>query len=432
MSFKKTFCPSPWFHIRINNGGNYEFCRWGKLSDESRVNFIHNIKNQSPVDYFQNTLAPLRQQMLNGQPIAECADCHTMEKHGKVSGRQRQLLKVGVMEPYFEKSLASSPMVSDFAYSDLNEGKTTRNVTDWQIDLGNYCNGACVFCTPRNSSRLAQDYKALGLIDELPPSSWCDNPVLLQKFINDLISSKNLAYLHFIGGETVITPGFKTILTALVNSGQSKDITVGFTTNLLVWSEPIINLLTQFKQVNLGLSIETLTPVNDYVRWPCEYNQTRIVLDRWVSEAKQRNWLTQLRITPTCLTIKDLHTVYDYAWEHGTAVESCNFLHQPEFLRINVLPKNILTQAKQNLSHWIDQHQIEINEQIINTRDPNMYQAQLLQDAQSYLAFIDSTEDESFRLPELIKYLKLLESKRNNSVLDYLPEYETLFRSAGY
>ena len=47
----------------------------------------------------------------------------------------------------------------------------------------------------------------------------------------------------------------------------------------------------------------------------------------------------QLRITPTCLSVHELHTVYDYAWQNMIAVESCNFLYRPEYLRIGVLPE---------------------------------------------------------------------------------------------
>ena len=419
--------------MRINNSGSYEYCRWkNNPQSKDRVDFVHNIRSQDPQDYFKNTMSQVRSDLLNGQAYPGCRDCYIMEEHDKVSGRQRQLLKVGIMENYFEKSLASSPFITAFDYSHQHSGLTNKSVTDWQIDLGNYCNGACIFCNPESSSRLAQEYLSLNFIDQLPPTSWCNDPELLQKFINSLITNNDLKYLHFIGGETVITPGFKKILKALVDSGQSKKITIGFTTNLLTWSNSLNELLVQFERVNLGLSIETLTPVNDYVRWPCVQAETLDLLDRWVNLGKKQNWLTQLRITPTCLTIKDLWTVYDYAWQHNLAVESCNFLYRPECLRINVLPKDHLAQAKLNLSSWVNQHQVKLTGKIINTRDPVQAQEQILQDALSYLNFIDATHDESFRLPDLVDYLKLLESNRKNTILDYLPEYEELFRSAGY
>jgi hypothetical protein len=355
-----------------------------------------------------------------------------MEQHSKPSGRQRQLLKVGVQDKYFEKSLAGSPLRSAFDYSNNNQGNTTRTVTDWQIDLGNYCNGACVFCNPENSSTLATEFKRIGLIDQVPPPSWCDDPALLDRFVTDLISSPNLQYLHFLGGETVITPGFKKILSALVNADLAKNISIGFTTNLTVWSDSVVELLKKFQQVNLGMSIETLTPVNDYVRYPSQQTRTRELLDRWTQLGQQHGWLIQLRLTPTCLTVHDLTTVYEYAWNHGTSVESCNFIDRPEFFRISVLPKLYRDTAVLTLRSWIVAHPVDVHDQIINTRDPNMAQKQIVQDATSYLHYLESAEDESNRLPDLVVYLKQLETSRGNSILTYLPQYEDLFRSAGY
>lgn len=432
MSLEKNFCPSPWFHIRINNLGTYEYCRWQTQSDKIRHNLQQNIAHLTPLHYFQHTMAPIRQQLLAGESPRGCSDCQLMEQHGKVSGRQRQLLKAGIQQKYFAKSLASSPLRSAFDHSFANQGSTTRTVTDWQIDLGNYCNSACVFCKPEFSSRLATEFKQLGLIDLVPPASWCDDAELLQTFIDDLVASPDLVYLHFIGGETTITPAFKTILVALIKAELHKKVNLGFTTNLTVWPQDVIDLLMQFDCIHLGLSLETLTPINDYARWPSQQQQTRELLDRWVSLARTHDWLVQLRITPSCLTIHELHTVYDYAWQHALTVESCNFIEEPRYFRINVLPVEQRQQALANLETWVKNHCIEPTAQIINTRDPNIARVQMRQDAESYISYLKSEPDESFRLPDLVEYLKLLEQRRGNSILDYLPQYENIFRSAGY
>lgn len=432
MPFKDTFCPSPWFHIRITNSGTYEPCRWMAKTDETRVDFARNIRSKTFTDYFQKDMSMFRLELLNGQSPKICNTCKVMEQHGKPSGRQRQLLKIGVLEQHFEKSLASSPMRPAFDHSWHNQGATDRMPTDWQIDLGNYCNGACVFCDPESSSTLATEFVKLGLAEKTPPPSWCDNPDQLDKFISELSSSANLQYLHFIGGETVITPGFKKILARLVESGLASQVTIGFTTNLTVWSDPVVELLKKFKQVNLGMSVETLTAVNDYVRYPSQQAKTQQLLDRWIALGQQQSWLMQLRLTPTCLTIQDLHTVYDYAWVNEISVESCNFLYKPEFLRISVLPKSLRKTVSQVLKKWVDQHAGSQQQQIVNTRDPNQARSQIVQDAESYLHYLESAEDESHRLPDLVKYLKLLESSRGNNILNYLPEYEELFRSHGY
>ena len=418
--------------MRITNSGTYESCRCQVKDGSSRVNFDNSIQTVSPLTYFQKNMSELRTAFLAGHAPTMCRDCYTMEQHGKTSGRQRQLLKVGVLEQYFEKSLASSTLRSAFDYTASNHGKTNKTVTDWQIDLGNYCNGACVFCNPESSSSLATEFKRIGLIDQIPPTAWCDDPELLNRFVTDLVQSPNLQYLHFLGGETVITPGFKKILSALVDAGLAKHITIGFTTNLNVWSESVVELLTQFHQVNLGMSIETLTPVNDYVRYPSQQTRTRELLDRWVALGHKQGWLIQLRITPTCLTVHELTTVYDYAWQHSAAVESCNFINQPEFLRISVLPGYQRELAAKTIRSWVDSHPVADCNQIVNTRDPNFAQQQIVQDACSYLNYLESAPDESDRLPYLVAYLKQLEASRGNSILTYLPQYEDLFRSAGY
>ena len=97
-----------------------------------------------------------------------------------------------------------------------------------------------------------------------------------------------------------------------------------------------------------------------------------------------------------------------------------------------MLPKTQLNNVKNKLNDWVNNHQVKHTKQIINTRDPNTAFEQIVQDAQSYVNLIENSQDETFRLPELVQYLKKLESNRHNSILDYIPEYEELFRSVGY
>jgi len=429
MSFEDNFCPSPWFHARITNNGYFEYCRWADKKRNQRDQ-TPNIRDISPAEYFHNHLASLRTQMLNGNTVLGCVECHNMEKYGKVSGRQKQLLKIGVLPDQFDKSLASSPWVDIFEQTINNHGKVDLLPVDWQVDLGNYCNSACLFCYPEASSKLANEWVKLGLIPVAPPVAWCNDTKLLQRFLDSIDRTPKLRYLHFIGGETIITPAFKTILQHLVDRKRT-NISIGFTTNLTVWDESINNLLVQFEEVNLGLSIECLHPVNDYLRWPSEFNTTREYLSRWVKLAKQHNWLTQMRITPTIFSVLHLDTIYEYAYQFGIAVESCDFLDEPKYMRPTVLPKVEKQNAINNLKLWVNQCQ-DSESKVINTRNPEFFKRQTVQDAKSYINYLENAPDESHRLPDLIDYIKLMESNRNNSILDYLPEYEEFLRAAGY
>ena len=424
MRLKDNFCPSPWLHMRINNSGHYEYCRWA-VKDQ-RYHYPH-ISTTPPEEFFQQHMSPIRRQLLDGESPLGCAECLHVDQHHKISGRQRQLLKIGVRLEQFEKTMASSPWATEFAKGE----QTSQMPQDWQIDLGNYCNGACVFCSPHSSSRLATEFKKIGIAHQTPRPNWTDTPELVQKLIDTLIASPHIQYLHFIGGETLITPAFKTILEALIGAGLNRTATIGFTTNLGVWRDDVVDLLTQFQGVNLGMSAESFEIINDYVRYPVCLPTMFEILDKWIELGRKQDWLLQFRLTPTVLTVGHMLGIYEYAWQHNIAVESCNFLNQPEFMRPAVLPLVYRQQVLDDIDAWLKKHAVD-NEVVVNTRDPNKAKQQIVQDLQSYVNYLEQEPDQSWRLPDLVVYLKQLESNRGNSILTYLPEYEEFFRTAGY
>jgi sulfatase maturation enzyme AslB (radical SAM superfamily) len=421
---KNNFCSSPWYHMRITNSGELRYCRFA--IDHSRPN--SNIRDQEPLVFFQNTMSSLRQQMLAGDRPEGCRECHVMEQHSKVSGRQRQLLKTGVRLDDFEKTMASSPWVQVWQNSDQNLDLAPQ---DWQVDLGNYCNSACVFCTPEDSSRLAHQHRQLGILKSSTPINWTDDAALVDRFLAMLEQSPRLKYMHFIGGETLITPAFGTILEKIVGLGRANEITVGFTTNLTVWPQEIVDLLCEFQSVNLNVSIESLDRVNDYVRWPSQIDDVRNILDRWLNLASQQNWLPTVRVTPTALSIHRVKTVYDFSIKHNINVESCNFLYRPQFMRPTVLPISIRHEIADDLDAWVQAQGLQ-GRQVLNLRHPDYRSLAALQDAASYVEYLRHAPDESEMLPELVNYLRLLDGYRDISVFDYVPQYENLFRTAGY
>ena len=411
--------------MRITPNGQMKFCRWSHMDQHTPV-----IGQTHPLTFFQQNMAPIREAMLAGQTLAECNDCYVMEKYGKVSGRQRQLLKTGITITDFAKSCTSSPFASEFEKS-LQQGRTDLLPLDWQIDLGNHCNSACVFCSPESSSRLASEFYRIGFIDRLPVLNWTEDPQQIDTLIDLLSKTSGLAYLHFLGGETVITPGFKKILQALVKQDFRNKITVGFTTNLTVWDDEINQLLCEFKQVHLGMSIESMTRVNDYVRYPSNIQSVTETMHRWIELSRVQGWIPTIRTTPTVLTAGELLDVYKFASAAQVGIESCNFLDNPRVLRMSVLPLDMRKRISEQLKNWIENQTLN-KVMVINTRDPNQTQQSILQDIVSYINYLEQSPDETHLLPDTIRYLKKLDQSRGNCVLDYLPEYEELFRSAGY
>jgi hypothetical protein len=415
--------------MRINNSGHYEYCRWA--NKENRVAHS-NLKTETPIKFFQNGMSEFRASLLNGEQPTTCKECYTQDTHKKVSGRQRQLLKVGVQVDRFVQTMLSSPWLGEFEHSKLHNGDTTQLPQDWQIDLGNFCNSGCVFCNPFSSSWIAAEYKRIGLIEKIPKGFWAEDPDQLATFVDAIKQSKRLAYLHFIGGETLITPAFKVILTELIKQNLHTELTIGFTTNLTVWRQDIVDLLVQFKSVNFGASVECFHSLNDYLRYQSNIETVEKLLEQWLEVANEHNWIKSLRITPTLFSVWHLDTVYEYARRHQMIVESCNFLEDPTFMRPSVLPGSYRQQVIAKLQTWINSSVGSTDNKIINVRNMNLFEDQLVQDASSYINYLTDHEYETHRLPDLVQFLKTIEQSRGNKILDYIPEYEELLRSAGY
>ena len=133
MSFENTFCSSPWFHMEINNVGIYRYCRWA--DDSAIAPPYFSIRDTSPDDFFQHKLVALRKQLLAGGTIAGCQQCHEMERHHKVSGRQKQLLKIGVSVDNFSKTMLSSPWVSKLTDAEIRKGSYAGKFYDLILEL---------------------------------------------------------------------------------------------------------------------------------------------------------------------------------------------------------------------------------------------------------------------------------------------------------
>lgn len=436
MDFSETFCSSPWFSMRIHPNGDYGFCRWGNTTIErwnKSTNKKYNIKNTDPFDYFQNHMSEIRYDLLSGKKIEICQDCHLMEHHGKISGRKKQLLKTGIDTEYFNKSLLSSPWFFEFDKSYENNGCTNQLPVDWQIDLGNYCNSGCIFCNPESSSRLHSEFKKIGIPINGTPSNWSNDPILVDKLINGLKQIKNLRYIHFIGGEPLIMPSFEKILNELIKAGINKTVSIGLTTNLTVWNDKISELLSEFHEVNLGLSIECLHPINDYLRYGSKFEETKQYLDQCVSFGKKNNWLIQLRTTPTVFSIFYLDTLYDYALKNEVHIESCNFIDEPEFMRPSVIPKRLRRLVIVKLKNWVDKNKhYDSNTHSANNRSPKFIKTSLIRDLKSYIEYLENMESEEHRIPQLLEYINKLEISRNNSILKYAPEYKKFLQRYGY
>lgn len=339
---KDTFCSSPWIHLRLTYTGDFQECRW---IDQSNNNST-NVRNQTVMQFYNSEqMRELRKQFLNGEQPERCSNCYYQDSFGKLSGRRRQLLKSGVTDQ-FDLQMRSSPHYEHFVYSLTHQGFSNYYPTDLQIDLGSFCNSACIMCDPTASSRLRSDYIKLHKIDPGtfsnpdPYYSWPRDS--LEKFTNELLSIPDLKYIHFLGGETLYDAAFYHVCRKLIESGRSKDIIVGTTTNGTIYDEQVEKLIGEFKEFHLGISIESTDPINDYVRYPSQVEIIKSNILKFAKLRKSTNLFTSLRITPNIFTAYTLDQLFEFMIEHQITAESCNILYDPACLRIELLPLSLI------------------------------------------------------------------------------------------
>lgn len=436
---KDNFCSSPWFHLRIDPAGRYLPCRWSSHQDTTG----YTVDNTSILGFMNSDIMRgIRAKMLDGDSLSMCSACRYQDQNHKVSGRQRQLLKSAININNFDKTFCSSPHWSKFEDTYTNGWSSDYHPVDLQIDLGNTCNSSCVMCGPTYSSKLASEYTRLISIEptlfkeHTPFKNWADDPKLVDKFVNELAELPNIKYIHFLGGETLYLKSFYTICNRLIELGLAKDISIGTTTNCTVHTPELTHIINSFKHVHLGLSVEALHKVNDYIRHPSTLDRVSSSIVQFLQLRRENKLHLSLRITPSILSIYHLDTIFELMILEKITAESCNILTEPNCLRIELLPKELLAKCVEKINQVIQKHQlVEPSQVIVNQRREDLIDpviSQIIFEYRNLLENIVAPADTELERYNLVKYLRAFEQVHNNTILDYLPEYEEFLRSYGY
>ena len=434
---KNSFCSSPWIHIRLRYDGNYKVCRW---STDTATDL--NIENYSLLEFYNSeVMKNFRLDLLNGEKSKGCNNCYYQESFDKISGRQKQLLKSVVTKDDFNISMRSSPHFEMFKHSYENNGNSNYHPVDLQVDLGNYCNSACIMCSPDSSSRLEKDYTKLNQIDNSlfkqhkKFTSWTRNPTLLNKFIENLKDLPNLKYIHLLGGETLYDPAFYAICDRLIELDLAKNIIMGTTTNGTIYNEKLEKIIPQFNQFHLGISIETVSELNDYIRWPGKISDILSNIKKFKQLESHSNLFNSLRITPNIFTIYEFDQLAEYMIENNLTAESCNILYQPAQLKVELMPDDIRQETLEKFNNLINKYNLTQDPNNINIRSHTKSFQTISNTIIEYKNFIQDykvpSNVEDLRY-QLVKFLKAFEQLRSNRITDYAPRFEKFLRDYGY
>ena len=120
--------------------------------------------------------------------------------------------------------------------------------------------------------------------------------------------------------------------------------------------------------------------------------------------------------------------------ENQVIAESCNILHSPAHLRMELIPEDIRSEVKDKLKTLIDYYELS-KESVVNIRRTdqiNQVTANVILDYYQFICdYAVPADVEQSRL-DLVNFLKAFETVRNNSILEYAPRYQEFLRHYGY
>lgn len=229
------------------------------------------------------------------------------------------------------------------------------------VDLkpGNTCNLACRTCWPEVSSKWYRDYweveaqqwepdykKYLDSWKRIRTSYDQDNLQLwtdLQSWLT------NVEYYDIYGAEPMLLSNVFVILKQSVDSGRAAHQSLHINTNGTVWNQSYIDILKQFKNVVIDISIDGIGDHYDYIRYGETWSTVEQNLGRYQKLVRD-NANIRMHVCITVCNLNVLHVVelQQYFGDRNLPV-FFNMVHYPQHLNVRSLPDQIKQQVRRKL-----------------------------------------------------------------------------------
>ena len=381
---------------------------------------------------------PMRQQRLQFSESTRnpaCYKCWKQEEHSNTSRRHKSNQKSVIFQKEnFADSYEQSPGYNKFEYSFANNGAYDGLPIDLHIDLGNHCNLACKMCWGRASSKIAaQEIKWGERENEKTLVNWTQDQTVWDRFVNQLLEIPNLKNIHFMGGETMLSPRFKDLVNQF-SSANRYEVCFSFVTNGTIWDEDLVSKLSQFERVGIEISMETLGKQNEYIRQGTNNTEVIANIERFSKYANGNNITITMRPALGLLSLGYYHSLIEYCLQNQLLIKSLPMV-RPAHLVSSTLPRSIRQTYKQAYLDLIDQYNLNYDLDIdYNESDWHNYKQVALSEIQKALYEIDLPDsiEQTKLLDDLIFHMRRWDEVYGFDMREYYPEFADLLNEYGY
>lgn len=370
---------------------------------------LADYKNHLDTWFNNNEMVKLRKDMLEGKWNPTCNLCKIREDVGQASTREIFNHTLSRVEEKTKKSWRiNTPEVTDFSKIFLLD-----------ITTGNKCNSACLMCNSSASSLWAKEQEDItGNTWTHPNLNWFSEENIAP--IVDKLT--NLKAIQFAGGEPTINDAVTFLLKRLIEQGRSKDITLGFVTNLTGISDEMLELWRQFSTKHITISIDGVDKVNEYIRYPFTWKKVTSQLEQLKKIAKQHgDYHIGLSHTITSLNLCTFGDLVKW-WETQVQDEGCGILkslphvqcvNNPSYFNPIYAPKGL----KEKTGVMLDELQTYL-------KSVNLEEKYLPAIENIRTNVVNHKVDEKLRMAHwrrMRDFVEPLDAYRNRKIFDYLP-----------
>jgi len=363
----KTYCKFPFVGFQATHRDNRLCCAAKEPKDKI------NTKEFWDSDYMAN----VRSKMINGEAVSACTSCYKEEEQGKISLRNHYNAR----------------------FKDWEQKETP---TAMDLDFSTLCNLKCIMCGPKRSSQWS---KELGQTEKLP---------ILKKEIDELCNiSENIKHLTIQGGEPSIMPEFEYYFQYLKNNNLIQNIEIDCISNLTNVNNKFYKLLSEFKNVNLDVSIDAYGDACNYIRFPSNFEK----IEQNILSLIDRKIQVNLQISLQTLSMYNFYDFLVWIYNINSRFEKKNkkigvhlsFVADPEIYDINFAPIKLKEKFLSDIAKFKSSYSLKHNLKF-DMSIRNIEKTLLSTHTTDHWAKLDQN-------------IQILDQRRNIKVTNYIPDF---------
>lgn len=332
MEKAKTYCVMPHIGMQIQHSGRLTVCNHNMLEFRNpQGNLVQVHKDRLRDSWNATERQEIKDSLDNGIVHPQCHGCFDKEAAGLTSQRTR---------------LSS-------AFKDLAPSETQPRVLI--IKPGNTCNLACRMCSPETSSAWYSDAYKLSVKNHKFIGSFQDYTRTFdnerdgfhsnnENFWEDLKEwIPNTTFIDIYGGEPFLSQGLFRSLEWAADQGLSHNTSLQLSTNLTIYNERYLEILSKYKSLRINLSIDSHVPEQlNYIRHPCDPEQILNNLQKFKNYfAGFKNVELHITLTVTPFNIYNLDNIQRELSKYIPVDDSFNYVHVPTRYDIRILPHDV-------------------------------------------------------------------------------------------